>query len=607
MVSIKFKLVFLYITLVFLVMVTCGTTIIVRIKNTKIGEWERDLKETANFLQGQINGQKPEEFEEILKASGEHIKNINDIQIFITSGKGKVITSSTNDNTIVSNAKTVMQAGLTGEDTFNYGDSTKTTEIDGSVKTWIDYAKVIRIQNNEDENRNGENLDINGSSKILYLIYTRVPYQIINYELQVIADTILLASFMAFVLTAVLGLLFASTLTSPILRLTKHSKELAQGTSFHEIPVSSQDEIGQLTSSFNNMAQQLKYTISNIESEKSKLEILLHNMTDGVIAIDVDGKVIHANSLSQEFLLVDDIEACDFIKITNILGLNFSDMNDIDEDTIVKEYTTEIGERYINSIFSAYKDDTGQINGVIIVLQDFTKHKKLDNMRKEFVANVSHEIRTPLTTIKGYTETLLDGAMDEPETATSFLKVIDSEADRMTLLVKDLLELSRFDNQQLKIDLTETDLISVIRETIIQNKLSAERKSQEIIFETDLDEAVIQADRGRIIQVLTNIVSNAIKYSPEKSKIEISIINKNDEFKVDVRDNGIGIPQEDLAHIFERFYRVDKARSRAMGGTGLGLAIAKEIVEAHDGKIFAESQLGYGTIISLIFNKHLVE
>jgi two-component system sensor histidine kinase VicK len=596
MVSIKFKLVFLYITMVFLVMATCGSIIIVTIRQKKIDEWEIKLKSAANYVQGQIQNETPENYTDFLQeaisdmkdmTSSRYLEAIRDIQIFITSGMGNVKAASTLDNTKVSNSKTIINAILSNTDVFSYGENTKTTEADGSIKTWIDYAKVIKDENGDIEN----------------IIYTRALYQTVNADLQIIVDTILLASFLAFVLSAILGLLFASTLTSPIQRLTKKSKELAEGDSYQEIPVSSKDEIGQLTSSFNYMAQQLKITISNIESEKSKLEFLLHNMTDGVLAIDIDGKIIHANSLSQEFLGVKDIKASSLTDIATILGLNIADINEINNVSEFSDHTVRVGDKYINAIISTYMNDQNQVNGIIIVLRDFTKHQKLDNMRKEFVANVSHEMRTPLTTIKGYTETLLDGALDDKEVSVNFLNVIDSEADRMTFLVQDLLELSRFDNQQLKIELSTVNLISVIKETIIQNKLSAEKKRQAIIFNSALDEIYIEADRGRAIQVLANVVSNAIKYSPENSTVEISISELEGQYRVDVKDNGMGIPPEDLNRIFERFYRVDKARSRAMGGTGLGLAIAKEIMDSHNGKIFAESQPGVGTTISLIFNK----
>jgi len=224
-------------------------------------------------------------------------------------------------------------------------------------------------------------------------------------------------------------------------------------------------------------------------------------------------------------------------------------------------------------------------------------------MRKEFVANVSHELRTPLTTIKTYTETLIDGALVDTNVALDFLRVIDSEAQRMALLVTDLLELSKLDNKQLSLDLEILELNTLISQSVIQNSILAEKKNQCIQFSPYSNACFIEADSGRINQVLTNIINNAINYSPTGSSISIDVEDVDKYFRVYIKDNGMGIPREDLRRIFERFYRVDKARSRAMGGTGLGLAIAKEIMEAHNFRITANSELGKGTTMILRFNK----
>ena len=243
------------------------------------------------------------------------------------------------------------------------------------------------------------------------------------------------------------------------------------------------------------------------------------------------------------------------------------------------------------------------MEGVVVVLQDITEQKKLDDMRKEFVANVSHELRTPLTTVKSYTETLLDGAMEEEELAKEFLTIINSEADRMAFLVRDLLQLTRFDNKQVRLDMTEIEMNDFLNMTVRQNKIHAEAKNQQLSFRPYEHMVVVHGDRDRVGQVVNNIVTNAIKYSLEQATIRIFITEDEKYFKINVKDTGMGISREDLPRIFERFYRVDKARSRAMGGTGLGLAIAKEIMETHGGKLTAESEYGKGTTMTMWFPK----
>jgi len=229
---------------------------------------------------------------------------------------------------------------------------------------------------------------------------------------------------------------------------------------------------------------------------------------------------------------------------------------------------------------------------------------QLDTMRKEFVANVSHELRTPLTSIRTYTETLLEGALEDPQTATRFLTIVDDEAQRMSLLVSDLLELSRLDSARSKLDQDVLDLVGLLRVTIRQSQILAEQKNQTIQFETPVDACFILGNSPRVNQVISNILSNAIKYSPEDTTISVSVETTDTDHRVYIKDEGVGIPEDSISRIFERFYRVDKGRSRAMGGTGLGLAIAKEIIEEHGGNIYASSAPGEGTTMVLRFNRY---
>jgi len=229
---------------------------------------------------------------------------------------------------------------------------------------------------------------------------------------------------------------------------------------------------------------------------------------------------------------------------------------------------------------------------------------QLDTMRKEFVANVSHELRTPLTSIRTYTETLLDGALDEPETAARFLKIVDDEAQRMSLLVSDLLELSRLDSARTKLDQDVLDLVGLLRVTIRQGQILAEQKKQTIEFDPPEESCLILANAPRFNQVVYNVISNSVKYSPENTVITVSVETTDDDYRVYIKDQGVGIPEDSANRIFERFYRVDKGRSRSMGGTGLGLAIAKEIMEEHGGNIYATSVLGEGTTMILRIDRY---
>jgi two-component system sensor histidine kinase VicK len=320
--------------------------------------------------------------------------------------------------------------------------------------------------------------------------------------------------------------------------------------------------------------------------------------------------LIHANNSASDLLSAEDFTNYTFTDMLTFLEISeqFTENQTEGQRTNEASYyevTRENGEKFLSLNVTPYFNQNRVLEGYVLVIQDITKHKKLDNMRKDFVANVSHEIRTPLTTIKTYSETLIDWVLDEnKEMSKELLSVIDSEADRMTFIVQDLLDLSKLDNIQL--DLQETDLREIIRQCIKQNELFAEQRSMTVEYDDPPLPLAINADVKRINQIINNIISNAIKYTPEGGKVRIYTSESDKYYRIYIKDNGIGIPSDDLRHIFDRFYRVDKARSREMGGTGLGLAIAKEYIEAHGGKITAVSEYGKGTTMLLRFDKLVI-
>jgi len=360
--------------------------------------------------------------------------------------------------------------------------------------------------------------------------------------------------------------------------------------------VGANDEVGQIAESFNTMSADLNEHMATITNEKNKMEIVMYNMTDGVLAYDRDGVLIHSNHAGEELLGLSQIKDLPMTVLFETLGIK---VNDVDEMDDMEDIAIGIGDKFINISFNAHKNENGEILGVIVVFQDITKHMRLDNMRKDFVANVSHELRTPLTTIMSYAETILDGAVDDPDMRDNFLSIIHNESLRMAAIIKDLLELSRFDSRRMEFDFVPADLVALVKENVQKHKITAEKQGKIISLTGEIDLANVNMDSARINQVLNNIISNSIRYSSEGAKISVELAEREESYVVYIHDDGIGIPKEDLRMIFDRFYRVDKARSRELGGTGLGLSIAKEIVEAHGGRIHAASELGVGTTITL--------
>ncbi len=403
----------------------------------------------------------------------------------------------------------------------------------------------------------------------------------------------------AVILSLIFGYLLSKTITVPIVNLMHKARNIAQGDFTQMAEVKSEDEIGKLTRTFNYMAKELKKTLNEISKEKNKIETILNYMTDGVVAFNIDGEVVHANPASKLMLGLNEFNM-NFNEFSNKfdLGITIEEMLYL-EIFSTKEASLSFDNKYIQIYFALSTDEQRKAEGIIAVLHDITVQQKLDNMRREFVANVSHELRTPLTSIKSYSETLMDGALEDSETAHRFLGVINSEADRMTRLVKDLLQLSRLENEQLQWNMQTFGFDSLVRSSVEKIELSAKEKGQIIECFSIGDKPQVLADKDRIEQVILNVLTNAIKYTPEGGKIIVYVGKMYSDAYVKVVDSGIGIPEEDIKRVFERFYRVDKARSREMGGTGLGLSIAKEIIEAHKGSISITSQLGKGTEVTV--------
>lgn len=575
----------MYLTLVFIVMIISGTYIIISIESQEKNKVQDELRQCAAYVADQIIEQYDrEEFQKRLTDLTTINSTFRTIRTSILDSSGKTIASSaaTDSSQYIQFRNSAVISALMGVDSFL--DGKKEFDQNSQVKKWMSYAYPV--------------MDSLSGSNVEYVVYAQVDSESLDNSIVHTTKTIFIAVLLALLLTAFLGYIFANTITSPIALLTKKANLMAKGRLEQRVIVRSNDEIGQLTRSFNIMARELRKTVVEMEDQKNRLEIVLHNMTDGVLAFDDKGNMIHINKICYEMLKLDNVK----ITLDWLLDKLKIDIDSIHPDTIA-EITLNENDKYISVSIIPYSVNN-KVSGIIAVLHDITKHRQLDEMRKEFVANVSHEIGTPLTTIKGYTELLLDGAMDDTEVATNFLKEINVAADRMKLLRDDLLDLSRFDTRVNKFNKEVVDLAELVSSCVRQSIIVAKTKEQTIEFEESTSPMLIFADPGRINQVITNIMSNSMKYSDKGASIKITLRERKYNYIVEIADNGIGMPKEALSRIFERFYRVDKARSRAMGGNGLGLAIVKEIMDAHSGRIQVYSELGKGTTMVLIFQKY---
>ena len=398
-----------------------------------------------------------------------------------------------------------------------------------------------------------------------------------------------------FIIILIMGIFISKSITKPITKLIKSVEKITAG---EDVKLESENgtdiQIGELVNAFTLMTNELKQNINEIERQKKQIETILLHMTDGVIAFNMEGKIIHINTAAMNLLKLEQKDNS-FEKIFNKLKLNINLEKIIYlENWTSSEHRLTIEDKCVNLFFVPFQDENNRQAGLIVVIQDITEHVKLDNMRKEFVADVSHELKTPITSIMGYADTLLEGEYDK-DTQQKFLGVISSEARRMARLVTDLLTLSKYDSKKVKLEETEFDLGELTKKCQERLKFEIEKKHQNVECFVTANVPPVSADKYGIERVVLNILSNAIKYTPENGKIKIYVGFVYNDAYIKIIDNGIGISEQDLTRIFDRFYRADKARTREMGGTGLGLSIAKEILDQNKGSIDIRSELGKGT------------
>lgn len=453
----------------------------------------------------------------------------------------------------------------------------KRGNIVNSEKSYMDFAVPLRT-----------------ADGIEYIVYIKDTKNELNSITQNVLMIILQALLLAILIAVIIGYLLSRTITVPIINLTKRAERLAAGD-FESIAESgANDEIGQLSNTFRYMASTLHDTIEEVNSEKTKVETILQNMTDGILAFNMQGGLIQINPEAKRMIqrtYINDLQFDSFFKEIGA-DISLGDLIYFRQEEPLERQVSLNGRIIRFNFMTLHMNET--LSGVLVVMHDITRQEKLELSRREFVANVSHELRTPLATVKSYAETLLD--VDDIPLKNKFLGVITRETDRMTRIVKDLLTLTRLDEKQAAPPVLEKINIQEFLEDVVANiQLTAQKNGLTISCQAVNAVPAFTGDRDKLEQVVVNILSNAVKYTPAGGKIDVFSGRMYNDIYIKVVDTGIGIPKENLPRIFERFYRVDKARSRETGGTGLGLAIAKQIMDDMGGRIQISSEVGVGT------------
>jgi two-component system phosphate regulon sensor histidine kinase PhoR len=461
-----------------------------------------------------------------------------------------------------------------------------------------DFGNEIRYSETIGEKMLYYAVPINSDGEIIGILRTARPLSFIRGVLvEDIKSYLFFFVILAFI-TIILGWRLTYSIVKPLETVTETAEKISEGDLTQRIPVRKYNsEIEKLARMFNYMADELEDKVTEISQEKNRIEAILESMVDGVIAVDKDGEITLINPAASRIFNIEaeKIEGKDLLttlfshRIEMYLQRAFDTKKSIKREIKYKNPEQKI----IQATFIPLLDEEDKITGGVIVLTDITELRKLETVRNDFVANVSHELRTPLTSIVGYLDTLLESDVEDPEIRNKFLKIIKEEADRLSILIKDLLNLSEIESHTF--DLKPGSFKNVLNKVIKLMEKNAEKKEIELQFEIADDLSPVYMVREQIKQVLINLFDNAIKYTPRAGKIKITVRQIDDKVYFSIKDNGMGIPQADQERIFERFYRVDKARSRAFGGTGIGLSIVRNIIKQHGSEIQVKSREGEGS------------
>ncbi|MBS7577864.1 MULTISPECIES: cell wall metabolism sensor histidine kinase WalK [unclassified Enterococcus] len=442
---------------------------------------------------------------------------------------------------------------------------------------------------------------------VLGAIYVKSDISQQYNRVQDIATIFYSASLVAGLISVIVALLFARSITKPIKEMEKQAFKIAYGDYSSKIKVVGEDELSELGTTFNLLSNRIERTQDTMESEQNKLNNVLTYMTDGVIATDRRGKVVLINqpALDQLNMARSDVIGTSILQLFELeKEYTMRDLLENRPEIVIDRVDANEDFISLKSDFALLRRESGFISGLVAVLHDVTEQEKNERERRNFVSNVSHELRTPLTSVKSYLEALQDGAWRDSKIAPEFIDVSLEETNRMIRMINDLLNLSRMDDGNVHLDLEIVNFVNLVEFVLnrFDQMMNNDSDLKKYIIERDfqLETAWVEVDTDKMTQVIDNVINNAIKYSPDGGVITVVLKTVQHQVILSVTDEGMGIPRKDLGKIFDRFYRVDKARARKQGGTGLGLAIAREVMKAHGGYIWAKSQEGEGSTFTLV-------
>ncbi|MCG0771095.1 cell wall metabolism sensor histidine kinase WalK [Lactiplantibacillus plantarum] len=590
--TINFKIALVFALLLLITLEIVGAIFVKQLESKNIQDFKQSVQIPTyidNSLSEQLTVSSTRKANGQIKTILSNYNNTNVDEIQVVDSKGTIRgTSDVNDQSVVGQKTTDRNVKNAIYNNRTYTKSTYDTQNNGRY-----YVSIVPLYSSN---------SAGNSSQLVGVLYVRANMKAVYSTINNIMGIFVIASLAAMVLGLGIAIIIARAITRPIEEMKQQTQRIARGDYAGQVRVYSDDELGQLAKAINNLSIRVEESQESTEAERRRLDSVLSHMSDGVIATDRRGNITIINETASDFMDVTAEKAIgnsilDILKIRDDYSLRDLIEN---QDELMLDFSSNERDLILNAYFSLIQRESGFISGLVCVLHDVTEQQKIDNDRKQFVSNVSHELRTPLTSLRSYIEALSDGAWKDPEVAPGFLKVTQEETDRMIRMINELLSLSRMDSGTTRVDMELVNINEMFnyvldRFDMILKKDDNPAKYYTIKREFTKRDLWVEIDTDKFTQVLDNIMNNAIKYSPDGGVVTCRLLETHNQVIISISDQGLGIPRADLGHVFDRFFRVDKARSRAQGGTGLGLAISKEVVQMLGGRIWVDSVEGKGS------------
>ncbi|MBL1055167.1 cell wall metabolism sensor histidine kinase WalK [Ligilactobacillus agilis] len=604
--SIHFKIALVFALLLLITFQIVGAVFVQQLKSDNIKAFKQRVELSTyvdNSLITSLNSSDTAAANQKIRKVLEDINNENISEIQVVDVKGTIRgDSDVNNRSLVGQKTTDAEIKQV---IYNSRSFTKTTyDKRDNRRYYIAITPLLSVSGN--------------TNTVVGAVYVKANMETVYDSINSVVVIFATASLIATAIGMALAIVISRAITRPIDEMKKQTSRIARGDYSGQVRIYGQDELGQLAQAVNNLSVKIEEAQESSEAERRRLDSVLSHMSDGVIATDRRGNITIINEMASEDLNVNPDE---------VIGRSILDVLDIrsqytlreileNQDEIILDLSDAEHEQILNAYFSLIQRESGFISGLVCVLHDVTEQQKIDRERRQFVSNVSHELRTPLTSMRSYIEALNDGAWKDPKVAPQFLKVTQDETDRMIRMINDLLSLSRMDSGRLQLELELVNLNELFNYILNRfdmmldkdNNDTRDTKTKNYTIKRDFTkrDLWVEIDTDKFIQVVDNIMNNAIKYSPDGGVITCRLLETHNHVILSITDQGLGIPKKDLNHVFDRFFRVDKARSRAQGGTGLGLAISKEVIALHHGKIWVDSIEGKGSTfyISLPYEEY---